>query len=229
MRPVVVAAATVVAVAVSSAVGAVASGHVAGRHATGPDTAAPVVDAGAPADATSSRGARVGVSAADETTAGEPARTSPPTDTGAVGGSVTPGPAPPTPPSGDAGTETAVLTLVNQARATAGCAALTADPRLTAAARAHSADMARRGYFAHDTPDGVTVGARITAAGYRFSAAGENIAKGQQSASAVMRAWMNSPGHRANILNCRFRHLGIGLTRQGSTPVWTQDFGAPLG
>ncbi|GAA1809316.1 CAP domain-containing protein [Planosporangium flavigriseum] len=129
--------------------------------------------------------------------------------------------------TGDSAAEATVLTLVNQERAKANCPALTVDARLTAAARAYSADMASRGFFAHTTPDGVDLGTRVTRAGYRFSAVGENIAKGQRDATAVMTAWMNSPGHRANILNCRFSNIGIGLARQGSTPLWTQDFGSP--
>jgi uncharacterized protein YkwD len=133
------------------------------------------------------------------------------------------------PQSGDATAEAAVLTLVNQERAKAGCAPLSVDARLATAARAHSADMANRNYFAHDTPEGVNVGTRVTNAGYRWSAVGENIAKGQPDAAAVMQAWMNSPGHRANILNCRFTNIGIGLAYQGRTPLWTQDFGTPLG
>jgi uncharacterized protein YkwD len=122
-----------------------------------------------------------------------------------------------------------VVALVNLERAKVGCAALTADPRLVDAARAHSADMANRNYFAHDTPEGVGVGTRVTEAGYRWSAVGENIAKGQPDAAAVMKAWMNSPGHKANILNCRYRQIGVGPAFQGRSPLWTQDFATPLG
>lgn len=124
--------------------------------------------------------------------------------------------------------EEKVLNLVNQERAEVGCRPLDADPKLARAARSHSADMATQGYFAHDTPDGTDPGKRITAAGYRWSAWGENIAKGQPDPESVMRAWMNSPGHRANILNCGFRDLGVGLAYgSGHTPYWTQDFGTP--
>jgi uncharacterized protein YkwD len=124
--------------------------------------------------------------------------------------------------------ETAVLRLVNAERAKAGCQALTVDTRLATAARLHSADMVARHYFSHTTPDGVTFSSRITAAGYKWSLAGENIAAGQPDASAVMRSWMGSPGHRANILNCRFRQIGVGLALESPRrPVWTQDFGTP--
>jgi uncharacterized protein YkwD len=126
------------------------------------------------------------------------------------------------------GTENAVLALVNAERSKAGCQALTVDGRLALAARLHSADMVVRNYFAHTTPDGVAFGERIIAAGYKWSMAGENIAAGQQDAIAVMRAWMNSAGHRANILNCRFRQIGIGVAYESPRrPVWTQDFGTP--
>jgi uncharacterized protein YkwD len=142
-----------------------------------------------------------------------------------------PRPAPAVPrPSAYPTPEAAVLALVNQARAKSGCPALAAESHLAYAARQHSADMAARGYFSHDTPEGVDPGTRITQAGYRWSAWGENIAAGQPDADAVMRAWMSSPGHRANILNCGFRHIGIGLaysTGRSPTPYWTQDFGTP--
>ena len=123
--------------------------------------------------------------------------------------------------------ETAVLVIVNAERAKAGCKPLTVDPPLAAAARKHSADMAARDYFSHTTPDGVTFSQRIDAEGYRWSFVGENIAAGQRNATEVMKAWMNSPGHRANILNCQFRNIGIGVVQNGKSPVWTQDFGTP--
>ncbi len=124
--------------------------------------------------------------------------------------------------------EAQVLSLVNQQRAANGCAAVTADSRLANAARAHSADMAARGYFDHTTPDGVQFSARITAAGYAWSSAGENIAMGQPDPASVMNAWMNSAGHRANILNCGYKNLGVGLAYNSrGTPYWTQDFASP--
>jgi uncharacterized protein YkwD len=125
--------------------------------------------------------------------------------------------------------EAQVVTLVNQERAKVGCAALRVDDRLVTAARGHSADMAARNYFDHTTPEGVTFARRITRAGYRWSGAAENIAKGQPDAVSVMKAWMNSPGHRANILNCGYKDVGVGLAYDAHhTPLWTQNFGAPL-
>ncbi|MFI7599050.1 CAP domain-containing protein [Actinoplanes sp. NPDC049681] len=132
-------------------------------------------------------------------------------------------------PSGNAALEVEVVTIVNSERAKAGCPAVTADDRLTQAARGHSADMAARNYFSHTTPEGVEFATRITDAGYRWSSAGENIAKGQRTPAEVMTSWMNSSGHRANILNCAFKNIGVGVAAdaQGSL-VWTQDFATPL-
>jgi uncharacterized protein YkwD len=121
-----------------------------------------------------------------------------------------------------------VLSQTNAARAAAGCAALTIDARLASAAQAHSADMATNNYFAHDSRDGRTAFDRMTAAGYRFSTAGENIALGYRTATDVMNGWLNSAGHRANILNCSFTNIGIGYAVSSSgSPYWTQDFGRP--
>ena len=95
-------------------------------------------------------------------------------------------------------------------------------------ARAHSADMATKGYFDHTSPDGRSPFDRMRAAGYRGNLMGENIAAGQRTAAAVETAWMNSPGHRANILNCGYKVIGIGVATRSSSPYgiyWTQDFG----
>jgi uncharacterized protein YkwD len=123
------------------------------------------------------------------------------------------------------GTEATVLALVNDARAAAGCGAVRADPALAAVARTHSADMRDRGFFAHDNPDGLSPFDRAEAAGIT-SARAENIAQGQDDASAVMQAWLDSPGHRANILNCSLSTLGVGVAEGAGGPWWTQLFGA---
>ncbi|MEU9145469.1 CAP domain-containing protein [Streptomyces sp. NPDC048349] len=127
--------------------------------------------------------------------------------------------------SGDS--ESAVLALVNKERAAAGCGPLAANAQLTAAARAYSDTMARSGVMSHTGPDGSTMTTRVEAAGYGWSRLGENIARGQADADAVMNAWMNSPGHRANILNCAFREIGIGVHKGDGGPWWTQNFGTP--
>ncbi|MFE2629720.1 CAP domain-containing protein, partial [Streptomyces sp. NPDC059374] len=126
------------------------------------------------------------------------------------------------------GTVAQVVALVNKERATAGCGPLAEDSLLDKSAQRHSEDMAARGFFDHTNPDGADPGQRITAAGYRWSTYGENIAMGQQTPEAVMKSWMNSPGHRANILNCSFKDIGIGVHEGPSGPWWTQNFGAKL-
>lgn len=128
-------------------------------------------------------------------------------------------------PSGTVGQ---VVALVNKERAAAGCGPLAEDSLLDKSAQTHSADMAARDFFDHTNPDGADPGQRITAAGYRWSTYGENIAMGQQTPEAVMESWMNSPGHRANILNCSFKDIGVGVHEGPGGPWWTQNFGAKL-
>ncbi|GGV98718.1 hypothetical protein GCM10010230_22920 [Streptomyces narbonensis] len=119
-----------------------------------------------------------------------------------------------------------VVRLVNVERAAAGCKALTVDADLTEAAQEYTDDMAATGNFSHTGTDGSQPQDRIETAGYTWSRSGENIAKGQADAAAVMDAWMHSPGHRANILNCGFTEIGVGVSTDGG-PWWTQDFGTP--
>ncbi|WP_409461981.1 CAP domain-containing protein [Amycolatopsis sp. GA6-003] len=115
-----------------------------------------------------------------------------------------------------------VIALVNDERDKAGCDPVTEEAHLDQAAQGHSDDMSQRGYFSHDTPEGESFADRITAAGYPKPGA-ENIAKGATSADQVMRMWMNSSGHRKNILNCSLTKLGVGVAKDGW--YWTQDFG----
>lgn len=125
-----------------------------------------------------------------------------------------------------------VLKLTNAERAKAGCPKLKMNDALTRAAQRHSRDMARHNYVGHVGSDGSTMVTRAQAAGYTgFSALAENVAAGQKSASAVVKSWMKSPGHRANILNCSLKHLGVGYVKKSGTQhgtYWTQDFGAKL-
>lgn len=118
--------------------------------------------------------------------------------------------------------EQAVLALVNDARAAAGCKALVIDDRITTAAQAHSTDMATKNYFSHTSQDGRTFDVRMREAGYPRPG-GENIAKGYPDAQAVVKGWMNSTGHRQNIENCSFTTMGLGLDTRGN--YWTQNFG----
>ena len=117
-----------------------------------------------------------------------------------------------------------VLMLVNVVRKRAGLPRLSCDERLRVAARNHSRDMAARAFCGHVNPDGVTPAERMSAAGHP-SPGGENVAQGQSNPHAVMTAWMDSPPHRANILNAEFKTLGVGVELGGSGPYWTQNFG----
>ncbi|TXS57108.1 CAP domain-containing protein [Streptomyces sp. t39] len=127
-------------------------------------------------------------------------------------------------PSGATAAEAAVLGLVNQERALVGCAPVKASTALSNLARAHSEDMAARGFFDHTDPDGATPWDRAEKAGVS-GLGGENIARGQADAGAVMNAWMQSEGHRANILNCDFTTMGVGVHMGDGGPWWTQNFG----
>jgi len=144
---------------------------------------------------------------------------------GTGGGSTASGtPDAPDTPEGASTSEARVLAIVNDERADAGCGPVRSDASLRDLARAHSADMEARGYFDHNTPEGVTPWTRAERAGVTGLGA-ENIARGQKSAESVMRAWMNSPGHRANILDCTLTRLGVGVEEGDQGPWWTQEFG----
>ncbi|MEV2253545.1 sigma-70 family RNA polymerase sigma factor [Streptomyces sp. NPDC050147] len=119
-----------------------------------------------------------------------------------------------------------VTRLANAERAKSGCGPLTLNSKLNDAAQGHSDDMAERDFFDHTNPDGKDPGDRTTAAGYKWTTYGENIAAGQRTPAAVMDSWMNSSGHRANILNCSFKEIGVGYRQGGGGPWWTQNFGA---
>lgn len=130
-------------------------------------------------------------------------------------------PAPP--PTASGGTaQDQVVSLVNSFRTDAGCGPVTVDDRLTAAAQGHAEDMSERGYFSHDSLDGRTFDQRIRDAGYPSPGA-ENIARGARTAEQVMQMWMDSDGHRRNILNCDLSAIGVGLDRDGF--YWVQNFG----
>lgn len=120
------------------------------------------------------------------------------------------------------GPAVAVVARTNAERAAAGCGALRVDSRLTSAAQGHASDMAANEYFSHTGQDGRDFAAREKAAGYPRPG-GENIAQGQPDAASVIDAWMNSSGHRANILNCSFTTIGVGFDARGD--YWVQDFG----
>ena len=121
--------------------------------------------------------------------------------------------------------EDTVFELVNQERAVYGLRPFSRDDRLLTAARAHSEDMALNGYFDHTSFDGRTAGTRLLDAGYFWNTYGENIAAGYPTPESVVNGWMNSSGHRGNILNASFCDLGVGFAHY----YWTQDFGRQQG
>jgi uncharacterized protein YkwD len=115
--------------------------------------------------------------------------------------------------------------LTNKQRAAHGCKPLHVDARLTKAARVQSSYMARTGKFSHVGGGGSTFVARQKAANYPRPA-GENIAFGYRTGATVVKAWMNSPGHRANILNCKATTIGVGsVYAANGTTYLTQEFG----
>jgi uncharacterized protein YkwD len=118
----------------------------------------------------------------------------------------------------------AVLDLVNAERANAGLSPVAMHSEGSDVAWRHSVDMDERNFFAHTNPDGDGPGQRIAAAGIANAGWGENIAYGYGSPESVMTAWMNSSGHRANILNANWTHIGIGVHSAPGGPWWTQVF-----
>jgi uncharacterized protein YkwD len=123
--------------------------------------------------------------------------------------------------------EDEVVRLVNAERRRAGCGAVRPDTRLRTAMRLHLAELGRRGdlFISHDSADGRSFADRAEEQDYD-AAGGENVARGQRDAESVMESWMNSDGHRANILNCSFRAIGAGAVRGvDNTIVWGQIFG----
>ena len=104
----------------------------------------------------------------------------------------------------------------NAQRASNGLAGLSLNSQLEQAAQAKANDMVARNYWSHNTPDGQTPWSFITAAGYNYQTAGENLAYGFTSASDTVTAWMNSPEHRANILNTTYQEVGFGVANSAN-------------
>ncbi len=139
-----------------------------------------------------------------------------------------PSAAPPTPPSvvpydSLPAEAQAFVVLANQHRVAIGLAPLQWDSQVAGVARAHSVDMATRGYFSHVDPEGNSPFDRLDQAGIPWSAAGENIAAGYTTGQSVYDAWMSSPGHRANLENSTFTRHGLGLFQNR----WTHMFYTP--
>jgi uncharacterized protein YkwD len=115
----------------------------------------------------------------------------------------------------------AVIALVNTARAANGCPALRETAALDRSATAHARDMSANDYFSHSSRDGTTWYSRVKSFGVKYPG-GENIAMGFTSPTSVMQAWLASPGHRANILDCQFKTIGVGGVSAGG--YWVEDF-----
>ena len=137
----------------------------------------------------------------------------------------------------------ATVCLLNRERAQRGLPALRVNDLLSAASLEHSQDMVRRGYFEHTSPDGRDVRDRLRAVGYSRGASastGENIAYGfaaKSTPAAIVRIWMSSPGHRADILRPAFTEIGIGIVlgapqlpsdKQADSATYTTDFGGTV-
>ena len=115
-----------------------------------------------------------------------------------------------------------VIDLTNKERARAGLPALRADAQLSSVAQKKSEDMRKNNYFSHTSPTYGSPFDMMRDFGVSYRTAGENIAKGQRTPQEVVNAWMNSAGHRANILNRNFTHIGVGFDGNGN--YWTQMF-----
>lgn len=125
--------------------------------------------------------------------------------------------------------EDEIVRLVNVERSRNGLGALTSNWQAARCARIKSQDMIDRGYFSHTSPTYGSPFKMMESFGLRFSAAAENIAYGQRTAQEVMTSWMNSPGHRANILSRSYTQIGVGVAKKSNgTLYFTQMFLKPL-
>jgi len=118
-----------------------------------------------------------------------------------------------------------IISLVNRERAQAGLESLKADAGLSRLAQLKAEDMAKNRYFSHTSPTYGSAFDMMQNAGISYRTAGENIARGQKTAEAVMNGWMNSSGHRANILGSGYNRIGVGCAKgSDGTPYWVQIF-----
>lgn len=139
--------------------------------------------------------------------------------------------------TGRHGIQTEVLQRVNALRTAgavcgtttyAAAAPLTWNNDLLKAAQGHASDMAKNNYFSHNRPDGGTLAQRVRATGYHNPAVGENIAAGQPNVASVVSKWIDSPGHCQNLMNPRFRNIGVACARNDAATYrlyWTMDLG----
>lgn len=123
-----------------------------------------------------------------------------------------------------------LLRLTNVERQRAGLRPLRLSPQLAQAAQRHAEDMVRNRFFSHTGSNGSSISDRVRSAGYRFSSTGENIAAGAATPEATIRQWMQSPGHRRNILNPSYTEIGFGYVNAPGDRYrhyWVQVFGTP--
>jgi uncharacterized protein YkwD len=132
-----------------------------------------------------------------------------------------------------------VMNRINTARANSrmcggtfynAAGGLSWNSKLFAAGAGHATDMGQKNYFSHTSQDGRTFDQRITAAGYTWSAAGENIAAGQTSIEQVMNDWLKSPGHCANIMNGTYTEVGVSCVKNATSTYkqyWAMELGRP--
>nr|WP_315023284.1 CAP domain-containing protein [uncultured Aminipila sp.] len=121
--------------------------------------------------------------------------------------------------------EQQVVNIVNQERAKEGLAPLTLNAKLSNVAETKAEDMRDKNYFSHTSPTYGSPFDMMKQFGITYTAAGENIAKGQKTPQDVMTAWMNSSGHRANIMNSNYQQIGVGyVTDSNGTTYWVQEF-----
>ena len=119
-----------------------------------------------------------------------------------------------------------VVNRTNDRRRNHGCNEVRRNGALDRAAQTHTRKMANRDTMSHELPGEASLGVRVRRAGYDWTMLAENIAAGYGTPAAVVRGWMRSAGHRHNILNCRYRHIGVGYAvSDRGTPYWTQVFG----
>jgi uncharacterized protein YkwD len=131
-----------------------------------------------------------------------------------------------------------VVAIMNTARAKAGCGPLKINSKLMAAAKTHATNMAEKDFFGHANRDGSKFSKRVKKQGYKYRMVAENIAAGQKSAREAALSWLNSAGHRKNILNCKLKDTGVAVAYQAddrpidgnSKPYhyyWVQVFASP--
>lgn len=131
---------------------------------------------------------------------------------------------------GRASLESELLRLTNIERQKAGLPALRLSPKLSKAAQSHAIDMAKNNYFSHTGKNGSSMASRARLIAYQYSFIGENIAAGLATADGTIRQWMNSSGHRRNILNRNFTEIGFGYANSPNSEYnhyWVQVFGTP--